>query len=50
MGEETFVELTNGSLSDHFENKTEPTTIVEDSDCSVAFGVFLEELRNKHIG
>jgi hypothetical protein len=49
MGEEIFVELTEGSLEGYFENKTELTTVTENQECSVAFGIFLEELRNKHI-
>jgi hypothetical protein len=49
MGEEIFVELTEGSLEGYFENKTEPTNSTENQECSVAFGIFLEELRNKHI-
>ena len=49
MGEEIFVELTEGNLEGYFENKTEPTTTTENQECSVAFTIFLEELRNKHI-
>lgn len=49
MEEEIFVELTEGNLKDYFENKTEPTTVTENQECSVAFSIFLEKLRIKHI-